>query len=62
MAYISCNTWLYSELEPVRIDIKKITDRFIVDFSIGYGKVEIQFTREDLKTLRDKIDNILLDE
>lgn len=61
--YLSCNTWLYSHAEKLKIEIKpRISERYIVEFALETNKVEMQFNREDLVTLRDKIDNALLDD
>lgn len=61
--YISQTAWIWSDSEKDKVtpEVTKLATSYMVRLRLGHSQVEFQLSRDVLVSLRDKIDNCLLD-
>lgn len=60
--YINSSTWIWSDKDPVTVKVTKTAMSYYIKFEAGHSNVDITVDRKALADLRDKINEVLLQE
>ena len=59
--FINSNTWIWNSEKNVQIKVSKLATSFGLKFELGNSSVEMTLDRADLQSLRDRINDVLIE-
>jgi hypothetical protein len=60
--YIHVTGWMWDSSSPVTVEVRKTPSSYIVRYNLSSDSLEMSLKRDVLVSLRDKINNALLDD